>query len=48
MKAVHIEGIQNPVEEISSKIQQYFRQHGFKQECSFDKDGVEENGFDNG
>ena len=36
MKAVHIEGIQNPVEEISSKIQQYFRQHGFKQEGQFD------------
>ena len=39
MKAVHIEGIQNPVEEISSKIQQYFRQHGFKQEGQFDPMG---------
>lgn len=34
-----IEGIQNPVEEISSKIQQYFRQHGFKQEGQFDPMG---------
>lgn len=45
MKAVQIQGIQNPIEEVSSKIQQYFRNHGFKQECTFDKDGVEDGGF---
>ena len=33
-----LQGIaQNPVEEISAKVQQYFRSHGFKQEGQFDK-----------
>ena len=30
---------QNPEEEISAKVQQYFRNHGFKQEGQFDKTG---------
>lgn len=32
-----IEGIQNPLQEISSKLTSYFRNHGFKHEGSFDK-----------
>ena len=37
MKQVILEGVQNPVEEITSKISNYFRSHGFKQEGQFDK-----------
>lgn len=32
-----IEGIQNPLQEISSKLTSYFRNHGFKHEGQFDK-----------
>ncbi len=33
-----LQGIaQNPVEEISAKVQQYFKSHGFKEEGQFDK-----------
>ena len=33
-----LQGIaQNPVEEISAKVQQYFKRHGFKEEGQFDK-----------
>lgn len=39
MKQVLIEGIQNPVEEVTSKIRNYFRSHNFTQEGVFDKDG---------
>lgn len=37
MKQVILEGVQNPVEEITSKLSNYFRSHGFKQEGQFDK-----------
>lgn len=35
-----LEGVQNPVEEITSKLSNYFRTRGFKQEGQFDKDGA--------
>ena len=41
MKQVLIEGIQNPVEEVTSKIRNYFRSHNFTQEGVFDKDGCD-------
>jgi hypothetical protein len=37
MTTAAIEGIQNPLQEISSKLTSYFRNHGFKHEGSFDK-----------
>ena len=36
MKPVSIEGIQNPIEEISSKIRNYFKSHGMPEEAPFD------------
>lgn len=36
-----IEGIQNPIQEISSKLSNYFRTRGFKQEGQFDKFGCD-------
>ena len=36
-----IEGIQNPIQEISSKLISYFRSRGFKQEGQFDKFGCD-------
>ena len=36
-----IEGIQNPIQEISSKLTSYFRNHGFKHEGQFDKFGCD-------
>ena len=36
MKPVSIEGIQNPIEEISSKIRNYFKTHGMPEEAPFD------------
>ena len=36
MKPVSIEGIQNPTEEISSKIRNYFKSHGMPEEAPFD------------
>ena len=36
MKPVSIEGIQNPTEEISSKIRNYFKSHGVTHEEPFD------------
>ena len=36
MKPVSIEGIQNPIEEISSKIRNYFKTHGVPTEAPFD------------
>ena len=36
MKPVSIEGIQNPTEEISSKIRNYFKSHGMPEESPFD------------
>ena len=36
-----IEGIQNPIQEISSKLTSYFRTRGFKQEGQFDKFGCD-------
>ena len=35
------EGIQNPIQEISSKLSNYFRTRGFKQEGQFDKFGCD-------
>ena len=40
-----IEGIQNPVEEITSKLSNYFRTRGFKQEGQFDKFAVTDGDF---
>lgn len=37
MKQVILEGVQNPVEEITSKLSNYFRTRGFRQEGQFDK-----------
>ena len=45
MKQVILEGVQNPVEEITSKISNYFRSHGFKQEGQFDKFAVTDGDF---
>ena len=39
------EGIQNPVEEITSKLSNYFRTRGFKQEGQFDKFAVTDGDF---
>ena len=36
MKPVSIEGIQNPIEEISSKIRNYFKSHSMPEEAPFD------------
>ena len=36
MQPVSIEGIQNPIEEISSKIRNYFKTHGMPEEAPFD------------
>lgn len=41
MQTAIIEGIQNPVEEVTSKIRNYFRSHNFTQEGAFDKDGCD-------
>lgn len=41
MKQVILEGVQNPVEEITSKLYNYFRSRGFKQEGQFDKFGCD-------
>ena len=45
MKQAILEGVQNPIEEVTSKIQQYFRSHGFKKEGQFDKDCVLDGDF---
>ena len=36
MKPITIEGIQNPTEEISTKIRNYFKTHGVPNEAQFD------------
>lgn len=41
MKQAILEGVQNPVEEITSKLSNYFRSRGFKQEGQFDKFGCD-------
>ena len=41
MQTAIIEGIQNPVEEVTSKIRNYFRSHNFTQEGVFDNDGCD-------
>ena len=41
MTTAAFEGVQNPVEEISSKLSNYFRTRGFKQEGQFDKFGCD-------
>jgi len=41
MQTAILEGVQNPVEEITSKLSNYFRSRGFKQEGQFDKFGCD-------
>lgn len=41
MQTAILEGVQNPVEEITSKLSNYFRTRGFKQEGQFDKFGCD-------
>ena len=41
MQTAILEGIQNPVEEITSKLSNYFRTRGFQQEGQFDKFGCD-------
>lgn len=45
MKPVSIEGIQNPTEEVSSKIRAYFKNHGVPNEEPFDSVGVSSKSF---
>ena len=46
MKQVLIEGIQSPIEEVSSKISQYFIGRGFKKQGDGDCVGVSDGDFD--
>ena len=41
MQTAILEGIQNPVEEITSKLSNYFRTRGFQKEGQFDKFGCD-------
>lgn len=41
MQTAILEGVQNPVEEINSKLSNYFRTRGFQQEGAFDKFGCD-------
>ena len=45
MQTAILEGVQNPVEEITSKLSQYFRSHGFKHEGQFDKFAVSDGDY---
>ena len=45
MKPVSIEGIQNPTEEVSSKIRAYFKNHGVPNEEPFDSVAVSDKSF---
>ena len=45
MKPITIEGIQNPTEEVSSKIRAYFKKHGVSNEEPFDSIGVSPKSF---
>ena len=45
MKPITIEGIQNPIEEVSSKIRNYFKTHGVPTEAPFDTFGADANCF---
>jgi len=45
MKQITIEGIQNPIEEISSKIRNYFKTHGVPTEAPFDTFGADKDCF---
>jgi len=45
MKQITIEGIQNPTEEISAKIRNYFKTHGVPNEAQFDTISTPDNSF---
>jgi hypothetical protein len=45
MKQITIEGIQNPTEEISAKIRNYFKTHGLPEEAPFDNISVPDKSF---